>query len=109
MTRNNIARALELARENLMTRKEQNKKYYDRNAKEYDINENDLVLIKNQTKSHKYDNVYSGPYPVIKSDEVYVEVLKDGKRCKVHKNLIKKSTTEHENMIMKAFNILRNG
>lgn len=76
MTRNNIARALELAKEHLLSKKLQNKQYYDSNARELDINIDDLVLIKSQVKKHKFQNIYDGPYRVIDISESYVEKLK---------------------------------
>lgn len=96
MVHNNIAKALEIARENLMTKKDQNKKYYDANAKECEINIGDLVLVKNKLKSHKFDDVYEGPFEVINAEDVYVEILRRGKRTKVHKNLIKLSKANHK-------------
>lgn len=98
ITRNNIAKALELAKENLVARKEQNKKYYDKNTKEYDIDVNDLVLVKSQVKKHKFQDIYDGPYPVINMEDVYVEILRDGRRQKVHKNLIKKASADYETL-----------
>lgn len=95
MTRNNIAKALEIARDNLIKRKEQNKKYYDANAKECEIKVGDLILVKNKLKSHKFDDIYEGPFEVLNAEEVYVEIMRGGKRTKVHKNMIKKSIADH--------------
>lgn len=95
-TRNNIAKALELAREHLYTRKLQNKKYYDSNASECNIKENDLVLLKSQTKKHKFQDIYEGPFRVINTSDSYVTIMKTGKRVKVHKNLIKKAQADYE-------------
>lgn len=57
MTRNNIARALELARENLLNKKLINKQYYDKNTKDLEIQIDDLVLVKSQVKKHKFQDV----------------------------------------------------
>lgn len=95
--RNNIAKALEIARENLMNKKILNKKYYDENTKELDIKIGDLVLMKNQVKSHKFQPVYDGPFEVKNAEDAYVEIIKNGKHVKVHKNLIKKAEANYDN------------
>lgn len=103
MTRNNIARALELAKENLYNSKEKNKKYYDRNVRDIDININDLVLVKSHVKKHKFQDVYDGPFTVVKVEDAYLEILRDGKRQKVHKNHVKKARADYENSILTYF------
>lgn len=95
-TRNNIAKALELAKEHIQKKKLINKKYYDSNANNLIINPNDLVLVKSQTKKEKFQDVYEGPYRVLDSSDEYVEIMRKGKRAKVHKNLIKKSIADHD-------------
>lgn len=96
MTRNNIAKALEIAREHLHNRKLQNKRYYDSNASDYDIQVNDMVLVKSQVKKHKFQDVYDGPYRVIDSSDSYIEILKNGKKTKLHKNLVKKAQAQYD-------------
>lgn len=91
--RNAVATARELAKEGLQKRREKNKKQYDKNSNDCEINVGDKVLIKNMAKNHKFDSLYLGPYEVVNAEDVYVEVLKKGKRAKYHKNLIKKSTS----------------
>lgn len=91
LTRNNIAKALEIAKEHLYNKKLQNKYYYDSNAKNCDIKIGDLVLYKNPIKKHKFQNVYDGPYKVIDSSDSYIEILRNNKKVKIHKNLVKKS------------------
>lgn len=95
ITRNNIAKVLELAKEHLMTRKIANKQYYDSNVNDVEIHVNDLVLLKTQTKNNKFQNIYEGPYRVIDISESYAEILKKGKNVKVHKNLLKKALANH--------------
>lgn len=90
MVRNHIADTLELAREHLHTQKIQNKKYYDEKINEIELNIDDLVLVKNQNKNHKFDDVYEGPFRVIDVRDSYAEILKGNKKVKLHKNLIKK-------------------
>lgn len=95
--RNNIAKALEIARENLMNKKLLNKKYYDENTKKLDIKVGDLVLMTNQVKSHKFQPVYDGPFEVKNTEDAYVEIIKNGRHVKIHKNLIKKAEANYDN------------
>lgn len=95
-TRNNIAGALELAKEHLMRKKMINKEYYDSKTNELDVKPNDLILIKNQTKKSKFQEVYDGPFRVIDSSDAYVEILRKNKRIKIHKNLIKKANAQYD-------------
>lgn len=97
ITRNTIAKSMELAKEHLLARKLHNKKYYDKNASEYEINIDDMVLVKNQTKSHKFDEVYTGPFRVIATTDSYITIMKKGKQQKIHKNLIKKALADYDN------------
>lgn len=94
-TRQNIAEALKLARENIQKRQLENKKYYDRNKSDYEIKENDMVLIKNMNKKHKFDTVYIGPFRVVTAHKTYIEILQDGKRAKYHKNMAKKANSQN--------------
>lgn len=96
MTRNNIAKAIEISKDHLLNKKIQNKQYYDTNAKDLEVNIGDLILVKSQVKKHKFSNVYDGPFKVTDSTDSYVEIMKNGKRTKVHKNLIKKSTAQND-------------
>lgn len=95
--RNNIAKALELAKEHLLNKKIRNKQNYDSNTINIDLKIDDLVLVKNQVKKHKFQDVYEGPFKVLDVFDSYVEILKGGKRSKIHKNLVKKSQAEHGN------------
>lgn len=94
--RNNIAKALEMAKNHLTSKKLSNKKYYDSNAHEFEISENDLVLLKTQTKNNKFQEIYEGPYRVVQSHKNFVEIRKNGRIMKVHKNLLKR-TVANEN------------
>lgn len=94
--RNNIARALELAKEELLNRKLKNKQYYDANVKDIEIYPDDLILVKSQVKKHKFQDVYEGPYRVLDVFDCYVEIMKNGKKTKLHKNLIKKAEADYE-------------
>lgn len=90
MVRNNIANALELAKKHLITQKMINKQYYDKNAKNLDIQVGDKILLKTQNKTDKFQHIYDGPYEVLTANNDYVEIKRNNSRVKVHKNLIKK-------------------
>lgn len=96
MTRNNIARALELAKEHLQSRKIKNKQYYDEKTNEINIEINDLVLVRSQVKKDKFQVTYDGPFRVTDVFDSYVEIMKGNKRSKIHKNLIKKAEADYE-------------
>lgn len=95
-TRNNIAKALEIACEHLYLKKLQNKKYYDKNAKPYVILPGDSVLVKSQVKNHKFQDVYEGPYTVTDTSDSYIEILRNNIKVKIHKNLVKKTRTDND-------------
>lgn len=97
ITRKNIFEALEIAREHLLNRKINNKQQYDKNAKDLIIEIGDFVLVKSQTKTEKFQNVYEGPYEVLESYKNYVEIMRNNKKVKIHKNLIKKSMVNGDN------------
>lgn len=94
--RNDIAKSLEIARERLINAQIRNKVKYDEKTKPLDIEVNDWVLLKNMTKNHKFDNIYEGPYLVTSTSDSYIEILKNGERKKIHKNLVKKTTQNNE-------------
>lgn len=96
ITRNNIAKALEIAKEHLYNKKLKNKTYYDKKASEYDIEIDDLVLVKDPIKKHKFQDVYDGPYRVIDTSDSYIEIMKKGKKAKLHKNMVKKATAQYD-------------
>lgn len=87
--RNQIADTLEIAREHLHNRKLENKKNYDKNARELDIEVGDYVLFKTQNKTDKFQFIYEGPYQVIKTFSEYVEIIKNNRHMKIHKNLVR--------------------
>lgn len=99
VTRKNITNALQIAKEKLNNRKITNKNYYDKNTKELNINVGDRILIRTQNKKEKFQNVYEGPYEVVEIYEYHVQILKDGKITKIHKNMIKKSFADYDNEI----------
>lgn len=90
IVRNNIANALEIAKTHLYNQKGINKQAYDRNAKFLDIRSGDQILLKTQNRTDKFQPVYEGPFEVLEAYEEYVEIKKDGRKMKIHKNLIKR-------------------
>lgn len=99
ITRNNIAKALELAKEHLYAKKIENKKYYDKKINNLDVEIDDMILVKNFTKNHKFDHIYDGPFRVINVNDNYIEFLKNGKKMKIHKNFVKKQVSNTINTI----------
>lgn len=91
----NIQYALEEAKKHLLTKKLKNKMIYDQNMNDKEITPNDLVLIKSQAKSSKFETAYHGPYRVISVTNPYLTIIKKGKTAKIHKNLVKKSVADH--------------
>lgn len=89
--RQNISNALQLAKESLEKRQLSNKYQYDKNINEITIDVNDMVLLRAQTKPFKFAPAYVGPFKVTKVSDSYIEIQKDGKKLKVHKNLVKKA------------------
>lgn len=96
MTRNNIAKTLELAKEHLYNKKIINKQYYDRDVCPTDIKIDDLILIKSPVKKHKFQDVYEDLYRVIDVHESYLEYMKGNKRMKIHKNFTKKAQADYD-------------
>lgn len=96
MVWNNIAKATDVAKELILSQKFRNKHYYDKKAEKYEINVNDLVLVKNMQKNHKFDEVYRGPFRVINIKDSYIEVMRDNKRVKIHKNMVKKALAKYD-------------
>lgn len=86
----------ELAKEAIEKRKEQNKEHYDKGTEPLKLKEDDLVLKKNETKSRKFDNPYSGPFRVTKILSPSVVVIKMGKRSmRIHTDKLIKARADH--------------
>lgn len=64
----NLKTCWNLARENLLKKKEQNKKRYDEenNVKDLELQIGDTVFMRRQVKNHKFEKNYDGPFEVIK-------------------------------------------
>lgn len=97
--RNQIADTLEVAKEHLHNRKLENKKEYDKNAKKLNVEIGDHILFKTQQKDEKFQFIYEGPYEVTKAYDEYVEIVKNNRKMKIHKNLIKLYERNDINMI----------
>ena len=76
------------ARDNLETSKYERKGKYDEKVNSITYKNNDLIWIKNET-GNKLQNIYNGPYVVIKDVSPNVEIIKNGKKDIVHKNRTK--------------------
>lgn len=76
------------ARSNLLKSKESRKNMYDKYTNPITYNENDLVLVKNET-GNKLSSLFSGPYRVVKDKPPNVEIIRNGKNDLVHKNRTK--------------------
>lgn len=82
----------DLARENIIKRKEENKFYYDGRAKTspLDLKPNDLVLILKNKKKFKFEAPYEGPYRVERIlSPVVVLIRKGRKSIRVHMDRVK--------------------
>lgn len=85
--------AWSLSREKLQIAKTKNKKYYDKKVHSPLLQVGDYVLVKNESKDHKFDNVSNGPYKIIEiPSEQYVIVKIANENKKIHRNRIKKTT-----------------
>lgn len=72
----------DLAKENIIKSKENNKKYYDRgrSAEFLKLQINDLVLLLKPKKKYKFENPYEGPYRIEKIIGPGVVIIKKGKK-----------------------------
>lgn len=78
------------AKRNLLKSKFNRKVVYDKNVNPVSYKENDLILVKNDALCSKFNDIYSGPYVVIKDIPPNVEIInKHGKIDSIHKNRTK--------------------
>lgn len=98
----NLKMSWNIARENLIKRKEQNKTYYDNynKTKDLELKVGDSVYMLKPNKNHKFDEIYEGPYDIIElTGKNSVKIKKNNKIIRTHKNKLKKSTeniSEHD-------------
>lgn len=91
--KSNLSKTWQLAKEQLLRKKEENKKKYDvtHKAKNLNINIGDEVFVLRPSKTHKYDAPYEGPYPVVEiTGENTLRIRKNNKNMRVHKDKLKK-------------------
>lgn len=74
--------------DSLLRSKMLRKSRYDKYVNPKIYKPNDLILIKNED-CNKLDNVFNGPFVVLKDDSPNVQILKNGKVELVHKNRTK--------------------
>lgn len=86
-----LQKAHEIARENLVESKLNNKLYYDKKAKLDKYEVGDLILIRNNAPKTKLDDLFLGPYEITKvMSDTNVQIKVKKKLKVVHKNHIKK-------------------
>lgn len=93
----NLHKTWALAREQLLKKKESNKKQYDKthHTKQLELKVGDEVFIKRTSKTHKYESPYDGPYPVIEiTGENSIKVKRNNKIIRLHKNQVKKRSND---------------
>lgn len=79
-----------LARENLIDKKNKTKTYYDRNQNTQNIHIGDKVLILDHARKHKLTPLWLGPYEVIDTVGEYNIVIQKEKRTStLHRNNVK--------------------
>jgi hypothetical protein len=84
--------AHEIARKNIINSKQANKQIYDKreNPINFQIGENILVI--NENKEHKFDELYRGPYEILDIPTEENCLIKIGRKTKLlHKNKLKKA------------------
>lgn len=59
-------------------------------------------------KKHKFDEIYEGPFKVIKSYDCFVEIIRRNKTIKLHKNMVKKAQAQYLFGQQTESNILEN-
>lgn len=95
--RANLYDAQKLAKEHILNRKIANKKIYDKNMNELELETNDLVLIRKETKKGKYDALYEGPFRVEKCiNETTIKIRKGNKSINIHKDKLIKANANYD-------------
>lgn len=95
--RTKLKMSYELARENLIKRKQQNKIQHDRRLNNVSLRRNDLVLVIKNQKDGKFERPYEGPYRVERMvTPVIVQLRKGKKPIRVHIDKVKKARASYE-------------
>lgn len=98
--RSKLKECHDLAKENILKMKMNNKKHYDkhRDEKVLDLKINDLVLVLKPKKIFKFENPYEGPYRVEELiSPVAIKIRKGNKTIRVHTDRVKKATANYGN------------
>lgn len=101
--KNNLAISWKAATENLLKRKQQNKKYHDNasGAKDLELKPGDSVFLLKSTKDHKFDEVYEGPYKIVEiTGPNSVKIKRNGKIIRSHKNRLKRCTGDPQDFLL---------
>lgn len=88
--KNRLKTAHEIAKKNIKDRKETNKKYFDTKLNPITFKIGDSVLLYKETKTHKFDSPYEGPFTIVDiPNEENCIINYKRKNKKVHKNKLK--------------------
>lgn len=83
-------RSHELARQSINSHKTKSKQYYDKNTKQINLNTGDQVLLRNNARKNKLEQIWTGPYfvtGVISPENTIIKVKNKNKT--VHNNRLK--------------------
>lgn len=83
-----IQRACDDARNNLIISKEKRKVRFDTNSKCVQFEPGSKVLLKSAS-NNKSDELFNGPYVVVKDTHPNIVIKVDNKQIEVHKNRVK--------------------
>lgn len=87
----------QIARQNIVKSKLIAKKYYDRNARPFNVKEGDLVLIRDEKREGKFSPLKLGPYEVIKVISPENSLVKIKNKTKVvHNNRLSIFTPDND-------------
>lgn len=88
--------AHEMARKHIETSKNTNKQIYDKRKNPINFEIGEQVLVLNETKDHKFDELYKGPFEILDIPSNENCLLKIGRKTKLlHKNKLKKIITNN--------------
>lgn len=88
----------QLAMDNILKRKNENKRYHDSKAKTnlLSLNRNDLVLVLKAKRDFKFDQPYDGPYRVENVLSPVVVTIRKGKKVvKIHTDRLKRADADY--------------
>lgn len=86
----------QLAKTHILEQKHANKRTYDKKINPIELKKNDLVLIKKEVKSGKFDEPYEGPFRVVDVPSEVTVFYKRGKKiARIHKYRVKKATADY--------------